>query len=66
MERHSTLQHFKSEWGSSLASLPTYTFGASNTGYVFWSDIQNTFDGVSHIEREGKRVFLEVDDNYRV
>lgn len=66
MERHSTLQQFKSEWGSPLGSLPTYTFGTSKTGYVLWSDIQNIFDGISHVKREGQRVFLEVDDNYRV
>lgn len=66
MRKHSTRQQLKSEHGLPLISQPTYTFGASKTGYVLWSDIRSSCGGSSYLEKDGRRVFLEVDANYKV
>lgn len=57
MEKQITQQYFKSEEGSFMGSLPTYTFDTSKVGYVLWSDIQRAFAPiyvsahVIHLER---------------
>ncbi|KAI9241322.1 MAG: hypothetical protein BYD32DRAFT_448802 [Podila humilis] len=66
MKKHSTRQQLKSEYGLPLASQATYTFGSSKTGYILWSDIRSAFGGSSHLEKDGRRAFLEVDADYKV
>lgn len=63
-------QQFLSQDGEPRQSIQTRTIGRSGDPYIYWSDIQDTFDDVYYLlDHRGERVFFEVvkkDDDYEL
>ncbi|KAG0345192.1 hypothetical protein BG004_003890 [Podila humilis] len=63
-----SLQQFKAEDRKTLlVSLPTYANEDGMDRFILWSDIQQTFSDVGHLQlNSGQRIYFEVDENYNL
>ncbi|KAG0032574.1 hypothetical protein BGZ81_010624 [Podila clonocystis] len=58
------IQKFRSEDDTPLSSLPTYLCPETSKYFVYWSDIQNAFEGIFYLLDESEERLLFMIDEY--
>ncbi|KAG0037789.1 hypothetical protein BGZ82_001796 [Podila clonocystis] len=63
----SPVQKFEDSNGNPLASIKTHIDVTSNSRYVLWDEVENTFANILYLQDSAaQRMFFEVDKEYNL
>lgn len=64
---HVLVQKFKSKDGTPLRSLRPHVCTDTGEKFLLWNDIQNTFEGIDHLEAaDEKRILFTIRNDFKL